>query len=148
VWGKRRDTVDHASVSDNIDGKVDNKDFTNHEMLDQLDLMHMNGRVYDPLLGKFLSGDPMVTDPNNGQNYNRYSYALNNPTNLTDPTGFEPGEVAYGVLNLTPREQAIWLSGERAAPNRCTGLELREKSFKRRLGKLRLAQIWRPRVRR
>ncbi|MBC3930030.1 HNH endonuclease, partial [Undibacterium sp. CY21W] len=42
----------------------------------------------EPLLGKFLSGDPLVQDPVNGQNYNRYSYVLNNPTNLTDPTGF------------------------------------------------------------
>ena len=49
----------------------------------------MNGRVYDPLLGKFLSGDPLIQDPTNGQSYNRYSYVLNNPTNLTDPTGFE-----------------------------------------------------------
>ncbi len=48
----------------------------------------MNGRVYDPLIGRFLSGDPLIDDPMNGQNYNRYSYVLNNPTNLTDPTGF------------------------------------------------------------
>lgn len=36
----------------------------------------------------FLSGDPLIQDPVNGQSYNRYSYVLNNPTNLTDPTGF------------------------------------------------------------
>jgi hypothetical protein len=40
-------------------------------MLDPLDLVHMNGRVYDPFVGRFLSGDPLVQDPNNGQNYNR-----------------------------------------------------------------------------
>jgi hypothetical protein len=50
----------------------------------------MNGRVYYPLIGKFLSGDPIIQDPTNGQNYNRFSYVLNNPTNLTDPTGFSP----------------------------------------------------------
>lgn len=88
VWGKRRSAVDNASTDDSIDGKVDNRGFTGHEMLDQLDLVHMNGRVYDPLIGKFMSGDPYVTDPYNGQNYNRYSYVLNNPTNLTDPTGY------------------------------------------------------------
>ncbi len=49
----------------------------------------MNGRVYDPYTARFLSADPHVTDPTNGQNYNRYSYVLNNPTNLTDPTGFD-----------------------------------------------------------
>jgi len=50
---------------------------------------HLNGRVYDPLISKFLSGDPLIKDPRNGQNYNRYSYVLNNPMNMTDPTGFE-----------------------------------------------------------
>ncbi|MFZ6727273.1 hypothetical protein ACO0K2_17415 [Undibacterium sp. MH2W] len=35
-----------------------------------------------------MSSDPLVQDPTNGHNYNRYSYVLNNPTNLTDPTGF------------------------------------------------------------
>jgi hypothetical protein len=49
----------------------------------------MNGRVYDPLTARFLSADPHVTDPTNGQSFNRYSYVLNNPTNLTDPTGFD-----------------------------------------------------------
>jgi RHS repeat-associated protein len=87
AWGKRR-SLDGSSIADNIDGTTDNKGFTHHEMLDQLDLVHMNGRVYDPYTARFLSGDPVVQDPVNGQNYNRYSYVLNNPTNLTDPTGF------------------------------------------------------------
>jgi RHS repeat-associated protein len=87
AWGKRR-TTDGAATPDSLDGQVDNKGFTGHEMLDQLDLVHMNGRVYDPLLGRFVSGDPLVTDLANGQSYNRYAYVLNNPTNLTDPTGF------------------------------------------------------------
>ncbi len=88
AWGKRRSVADNDNTDDSIDGKIDNRGFTGHEMLDQLDLVHMNGRVYDPLIGKFMSGDPLVSDPKNGQNYNRYSYVSNNPTNLTDPTGF------------------------------------------------------------
>lgn len=87
AWGKRRNLND-SGVPDTLDGVVDNKGYTGHEMLDQLDLVHMNGRVYDPLTAKFLSGDPLIQDPTNGQNYNRYSYVLNNPTNLIDPTGF------------------------------------------------------------
>lgn len=88
AWGKRRSVADNVTTSDSIDGVVDNRGFTGHEMLDLLDLVHMNGRVYDPLTAKFLSGDPVIQDPTNGQNYNRYSYVLNNPTNKTDPTGF------------------------------------------------------------
>jgi RHS repeat-associated protein len=92
AWGKRRILngvpVGGTAIPDSIDGVLDNKGFTGHEMLDQLDLVHMNGRIYDPLIARFLSGDPLVQDPTNGQSYNRYSYVMNNPTNLTDPTGF------------------------------------------------------------
>jgi hypothetical protein len=48
----------------------------------------MNGRLYDPELGRMLSPDPYVQVPEYSQNFNRYSYVLNNPLNLTDPTGF------------------------------------------------------------
>lgn len=87
AWGKRR-SLDSAVTPDTLDGQVDNKGYTGHEMLDQLDLVHMNGRVYDPLTARFLSVDPLIVDPLDGQNYNRYSYVLNNPTNLVDPSGF------------------------------------------------------------
>jgi hypothetical protein len=49
----------------------------------------MNGRIYDPLLGRFLSADVVVQAPGNLQAYNRYSYVKNNPLTLTDPSGFE-----------------------------------------------------------
>lgn len=88
AWGKRR-TQDGSSTPDTLDGQVDRRGYTGHEMLDALDLVHMNGRVYDPLVGRFLSGDPLIQDPTNGQSYNRYTYVMNNPTNMTDPTGFQ-----------------------------------------------------------
>ncbi|USX11873.1 polymorphic toxin-type HINT domain-containing protein [Oxalobacteraceae bacterium OTU3CAMAD1] len=86
-WGKRRNRAD-SGTPDALDGKTDNRGFTGHEMLDALDLVHMNGRVYDPLVGRFMSADPFIQDPYNGQNYSRYSYVMNNPTNMIDPTGF------------------------------------------------------------
>jgi len=48
----------------------------------------MNGRVYDPVLGRFLSADPFIQAPNNSQSYNRYSYVFNNPLSHTDPSGY------------------------------------------------------------
>ena len=48
----------------------------------------MNGRIYDPTLGRFLQADPHIQAPNNSQNYNRYSYVLNNPMSYTDPSGY------------------------------------------------------------
>ncbi|MCU6433688.1 polymorphic toxin type 28 domain-containing protein [Undibacterium sp. Jales W-56] len=92
AWGRRR-TLDGSAPLDNSTSHLDNKGYTGHEMLDQVDLVHMNGRIYDPITARFLSGDPLIQDPINGQNYNRYSYVLNNPTNLTDPTGFETVEI-------------------------------------------------------
>ena len=90
-WGKRR-TTDGSATPDNLDGQVDNKGYTGHEMLDQLDLVHMNGRIYDPLMARFLSADPLIQDPAHSQSYNRYTYVWNNPTNLTDPTGFRAAD--------------------------------------------------------
>lgn len=51
--------------------------------------VHMNGRIYDPLLGRFLSADLIVQAPGNLQDFNRYSYVRNNPLSLTDPSGWE-----------------------------------------------------------
>jgi len=47
----------------------------------------MNARLYDPALGRFLSPDPYIQMPDFTQNYNRYSYGLNNPLVFTDPSG-------------------------------------------------------------
>jgi RHS repeat-associated protein len=49
----------------------------------------LNGRIYDPRLGRFLSADVTVQDTNSLQYYNRYSYVINDPLNWTDPTGYE-----------------------------------------------------------
>jgi RHS repeat-associated protein len=62
--------------------------FTGHEHVDHADIIHMNGRIYDPLLGRFMQADPIIQAPKNSQNYNRYSYVINNPLSLTDPSGF------------------------------------------------------------
>jgi RHS repeat-associated protein len=61
--------------------------FTGHEHLPQFGLINMNGRLYDPLVGRMLSPDNNVQMPDFTQNYNRYSYALNNPLRFTDPDG-------------------------------------------------------------
>ena len=87
AWGKRRSTIDHNDTSDSLDGGIDREGYTGHEMLDGVDLVHMNGRVYDPALARFLSADRYV-DATNGQGFNRFSYVSNNPTNFTDPSGY------------------------------------------------------------
>jgi RHS repeat-associated protein len=62
--------------------------FTSHETLDNLNLTHMNGRVYDQVLGRFLSADPIGIVAQLTQTWNRYSYVRNGPRSALDPTGF------------------------------------------------------------
>lgn len=61
--------------------------YTGHEMINQAGLINMNGRIYDPIMGRFLNPDNFVQLPDNPQNLNRYSYCLNNPLKYTDPSG-------------------------------------------------------------
>jgi RHS repeat-associated protein len=62
--------------------------YTDHEHLDEVEIIHMNGRVYDYNVGRFLSVDPVIVDPTNTQAINPYSYVMNNPLSYTDPSGY------------------------------------------------------------
>lgn len=61
--------------------------FTGHEMLDGMGLVHMNGRLYDPQLARFLSHDPVLAYPEESQDYNRYAYVWNGPLGAIDADG-------------------------------------------------------------
>ncbi|WP_191968645.1 RHS repeat-associated core domain-containing protein [Cellvibrio sp. KY-GH-1] len=67
---------------------ITTRGYTGHEMIDDMGIIHMNGRIYDPRLARFLQADPFIQAATNTQSYNRYSYVLNNPLNATDPSGF------------------------------------------------------------
>lgn len=62
--------------------------FTDHEHLDDAELIHMNGRIYDYQIGRFLSVDPFIQEPGNSQSMNPYSYIMNNPLSGSDPSGY------------------------------------------------------------
>ena len=64
-----------------------NRGYTGHEMLPEYGLINMDGRLYDPQIGRFLSPDNYVQLPDLSQSFNRYSYCLNNPLKYTDPDG-------------------------------------------------------------
>jgi len=87
AWGKRRAIT--GADANGIKGTTTKHGFTGHEALDTVGLVHMNGRVYDPVVGRFISADPNVFYPKNMQDYNRYSYVHNNPLSFVDPSGFE-----------------------------------------------------------
>ena len=78
AWGKQTVTLNSIGL---------HRGYTGHEMLNEFDIINMNGRLYDPVLGRFFSPDNYVQMPDNSQNFNRYSYCLNNPLKYSDPSG-------------------------------------------------------------
>ena len=78
--------------------------FTGHEHYDRFKIVNANARLYDPVIGRFFSPDPYVQMPDFTQNYNRYSYCLNNPVMYSDENGewvhIAVGAVVGGLVNL------------------------------------------------
>jgi RHS repeat-associated protein len=85
----RPQEVDMSSGNGLLKGASETpRGFTQHEHLNSIALIHMNGRAYDYNLGRFLSVDPVIQFPANSQSLNPYSYILNNPLSGTDPSGY------------------------------------------------------------
>ena len=85
VFNATYDAWDYQTVRLNAIGL--RRGYTGHEMLNEFEIINMNGRLYDPVIGRFLSPDNYVQMPNNSQSFNRYSYCLNNPLKYNDPSG-------------------------------------------------------------
>lgn len=93
-FGKRRTTSGGYDAFGNLvidwtsnTNSGNDRGYTGHEHLDDVGLIHMNGRIFDPTLGRFMQADPFVQDPSNLQNFDRYAYCYNNPLTCTDPSG-------------------------------------------------------------
>lgn len=87
AWGKRRNS-NGTPMSNAFFTPEERHGFTGHEELNELGLIHMNGRLYDPATGRFLSADPTIQYADDMQNYNRYSYINNNPLSTIDASGY------------------------------------------------------------
>lgn len=92
AWGRYRNTEDWSYEDVSPPTLADGdftwlRGYTGHEYLPQFSLIHMNGRLYDPMLGRMLSPDNYVHTDFGTQGYNRYSYAMNNSLKYTDPSG-------------------------------------------------------------
>ena len=103
-WGRRRNPNNWTDYT--VQPSRFDRGYTSHEHLDQFGLINMNGRVYDPFLARFLSPDPFVQAPEYSQNYNRYSYAWNNPLKYTDPSG----EFIHLIIGAAIGGIANWLA--------------------------------------
>ena len=124
AWGRQTVTLNSIGL---------HRGFTGHEMLSEFDIINMNqrslsrsgesnGRLYDPVLGRFLSPDNYVQMPDNSQNFNRYSYCLNNPLKYTDPSGnlfgIDDAIIAFAAFNMASsmmqasfEGKSVWKAG-------------------------------------
>ncbi|MCF0072129.1 FG-GAP-like repeat-containing protein [Dyadobacter sp. CY261] len=101
AWGRRRNTTSWELLSPTANTGLPvwlYRGYTQHEHLDNFGLINMNGRMYDPVLGRMLSPDNYVADAHDTQAYNRYSYALNNPLTYVDPDGNLPVFLFMGMM--------------------------------------------------
>ena len=88
AWGRLRDPQTHEVYAPGKEpALILGRGYGSHEYLYDFGLVNMNARLYDPVVGRFLSPDPYVQDPGMPQNFNRYSYCLNNPLLYKDPSG-------------------------------------------------------------
>ena len=87
VFSAEYDAWGNQTLHQTNGGFTFHRGYTGHEMLPEFGLINMNGRLYDPILGRFLSPDNYVQMPDFSQSFNRYSYCLNNPLKYTDPSG-------------------------------------------------------------
>ena len=107
VWGLQEKTLDSLGLS---------RGYCGHEHYDSFALINMNGRLYDPLIGRFLSPDNQVQLPADAQNFNRYSYCLNNPLKYVDPSGesieallwFAAQGAFFGAMQAGMNDQPLW----------------------------------------
>ena len=125
AWGKRRYANGTSDPNGAITSQTD-RGYTGQEQLDDVSLVHMNARLYDPLTGRFVSADPIGL----AGGANAYAYAGNNPIGLSDPTGLaaslanaaairarnqafaDANEIANGGLNIVAAAVSQALSGE------------------------------------
>ncbi|MDB4293572.1 hypothetical protein N9954_09215, partial [Maribacter sp.] len=87
AWGVIDKHLRNGDETDFGQDSMLGRGYTGHEHYNEVGLIHMNGRMYDAQLGRFLSPDNYIQDPYNTQNFDRYGYVLNNPLIFSDPSG-------------------------------------------------------------
>jgi RHS repeat-associated protein len=81
-------TFDYAPYGSRAMGTApDGPGYTGHVNDPELGLVYMQARYYDPVVGRFLSTDPVSPAASNPFNFNRFTYANNNPIANIDPNG-------------------------------------------------------------
>lgn len=102
-WGNRRDPANWTNLTSLPTNEIIDRGYTGHEHLHEFGLIDMEARIYDPIMGRFLSKDPVIPMPESPASYNSYSYCMNNPMKYIDPSGNHPivgAIIAIAVYSL------------------------------------------------
>ena len=108
-WGNVKADTNWTVFADREPGELVSdfrfdRGFTGHEHYADLNLISMNGRLYDPVIARFFSPDNFVQEPGSTQSYNRYSYCLNNPLQYVDPSG----ELSFNDWYIDSKRNLQW----------------------------------------
>lgn len=117
AWGRLRNPSTNTLYTPSNEPELFlGRGYCGHEHLTGLGLINMNARLYDPLLGRFLSPDPYVQAPDHSQSFNRYSYCMNNPLKYVDEDGefwwIIAAAVVGGVINVVSNHGNIHSLGD------------------------------------
>lgn len=112
AFGERRNPT--SQVPGATAPSLTTRGFTGHEHVDGMNVIHMNGRIYDAALGRFLQADPLIQAPDNAQSWNAYTYVFNNPLRYTDPTGMLGLEERQWLGAIIAIVASIWTGGASA----------------------------------
>lgn len=120
AWGNLRNPATHEIYTiDNMPDLFLERGFTGHEHYTEFGLIDMNARLYDPMTCSFLSPDPLLQEPTNTQNYNRYNYCLNNPLRYKDQDGEFILGFIFGFIRGLFTGQNPFKTGWKTGVNEC-----------------------------
>jgi RHS repeat-associated protein len=103
-WGKLLSPLDPLGAKDKFK-------FAGEALDPQTGLYYLRSRYYDPAVGVFISRDRLSGVAGAPLTTNRYSYALNNPTNLTDPSGLAAEAPSGDVLSNSLARRSLFFGG-------------------------------------
>jgi RHS repeat-associated protein len=97
VWRKTYDPYGREVNSGGAAAASNTIGYTGHRFDEDLDLVYAGARYYDPVVGRFMSVDPVPFKESAVQSFNKYAYANNNPYGFVDPDGEDNIAVATGL---------------------------------------------------
>ncbi|MEL5903688.1 RHS repeat-associated core domain-containing protein [Elizabethkingia anophelis subsp. anophelis] len=123
-----------------VNGSINilDRGYTGHEHFEDIGIIHMNGRLYDPLLRRFLNADENIQDPYNTQIYNKYGYVMNNPLMYNDPSG----EFIFAFLGLWAFWKAVIIGAAIGLASYTAGLAITGNLDKWNIGGALKAVFW------